>query len=347
MRAVLFEEFAGPLSVRELHNPKPTDDGVVIRVLATGLCRSDWHGWMGHDSDVQLPHVPGHEFAGVIESVGSQVKRFRPGDRVTVPFCVGCGQCGACDEGHPQVCDRYFQPGFTAWGSFAEQVAIPHADFNLVKLPPEIDMTCAAGLGCRYVTAYHGLVAQAKLKPGEWLAVHGCGGVGLSAIQIGVALGAKVIAVDVHTDALEWAERFGAHATVHVTAHETDASIQQIRSASSGGVHVSIDAIGGGEACRRSIASLRKRGRHVQVGLMVAEDASTKLPMARVLAEELQVIGSHGIAAHEYPKLLEQIVAGTLSPGQLVNERIRLEDIPERLPRLGENQHVGVTVVEF
>ena len=201
--AVYYEGFQQPLKVGRLDDPQPVADGVVIAVRSSGLCRSDWHGWMGHDPDIRLPHVPGHEFAGVIVDVGPVVNNWRVGDRVTVPFAVGCGQCSPCREGDLHICDDYFQPGFTAWGSFAELVAIPHADLNLVRLPEMISFEAAASLGCRMVTSFRAIVDQGRLKADQWLAVFGCGGIGLAAVLIGKALGARVIGVDVNPDGTE------------------------------------------------------------------------------------------------------------------------------------------------
>ncbi|MFB9839326.1 alcohol dehydrogenase catalytic domain-containing protein, partial [Actinoallomurus acaciae] len=187
MRAVVFEEFGRMPDLREVPDPAPSPAGVVIRVAATGLCRSDWHGWMGHDSDITLPHVPGHELAGVVEAAGPEVTGWRAGDRVTVPFVCACGRCPACAAGEQQVCERQTQPGFTHWGSFAEYVAVENADVNLVGLPEGLGFAAAAGLGCRFATAYRALTAHGRATPGQWVAVHGCGGVGLSAVMIAAA----------------------------------------------------------------------------------------------------------------------------------------------------------------
>ncbi|MCA9167128.1 MAG: zinc-dependent alcohol dehydrogenase family protein [Planctomycetales bacterium] len=347
MKAILFEEFQGPLNVVEVADPRAASDGVVIEVRATGLCRSDWHGWMGHDSDVKLPHVPGHEFAGVVVERGPLVRKFAIGDRVTVPFCVGCGTCEQCEAGHQQVCDNYFQPGFTGWGSFAERVAIPHADANLVALPDALDFESAASLGCRFVTSYRAVIAQGKLQPGEWLAVYGCGGVGLAAIQIGVAQGAHVVAIDVNPTALELARQLGAAQCVRgdTTGENNRAVVAQVRAATHGGAHVSVDAIGSLSSCLQSIRSLRKRGRHVQVGLMVGEQRNAPVPMHLVIANELTLVGSHGMSATAYAPLLARIIAGELRPAQLLAERIGLADIATRLPDLPKNEHAGIILV--
>ena len=202
MRAVYYEEFAKLPRIENLPDPTPPEHGVVLRVKATGLCRSDWHGWMGHDPDITLPHVPGHEIAGVIEAVGNKVGRWKLGDRVTLPFVCGCGACPQCMSGNHQVCDRQFQPGFTHWGSFAEFVAIHYADINLVRLPDELTYVTAASLGCRFATSFRAIVDQGRVSAGQWVAVHGCGGVGLSAIMIANALGARVVAIDIDDDKL-------------------------------------------------------------------------------------------------------------------------------------------------
>ena len=128
MRALVFDEYGGPLTVREVPDPVPPDGGVVVQVRATGICRSDWHGWQGHDPDIALPHVPGHELAGTVAAIGTGVTRWQVGDRVTVPFVNACGSCPRCLQGDHQVCDNQRQPGFSHWGSFAEYVALDHAD---------------------------------------------------------------------------------------------------------------------------------------------------------------------------------------------------------------------------
>ena len=142
-------------------------------------------GGKGHDPTIHLPHVPGHEFSGIIEEIGSSVTRYKKGDRVTVPFVCGCGKCPECHSGNHQVCDFQTQPGFTHWGAFAEYVAIEEADINLVSLPQEIDFMAAASLGCRMGTAYHAVIQQGEVGAGQWVAVHGCGGLGLSIVMFG------------------------------------------------------------------------------------------------------------------------------------------------------------------
>ena len=343
MQAVHYSEFGGAIAVRDVPVPSVPADGAVIRVEATGLCRSDWHGWMGHDPDIQLPHVPGHEFAGIIETVGPSVTRWRPGARVTFPFIGACGSCRSCLVGDETVCDSQDQPGFNRWGSFAEFVAIARADINLIALPDDLDSVTAAGLGCRFATAYRAVMAQGRVREGEWVAVHGCGGVGLSAVMIAIAAGARVAAIDVSPIALAAAAALGAE--VQIDARSTDVATA-IDLATDGGVHLSIDALGSTETCLNSIASLRRRGRHVQAGLMIGADARPPIPMDRVLSRELELIGSHGMAPHDYAEMLARVADGRLRPDRLVGRTISLEAAPEALMAMsGPPTVAGMTVI--
>ncbi|MBW2678087.1 MAG: zinc-dependent alcohol dehydrogenase family protein, partial [Deltaproteobacteria bacterium] len=308
MKAAIYKTFKGPITIENLPDPVLPEDGVVLRVMANGICRSDWHGWMGHDADIRLPHVPGHEMAGIVEAVGKRVTRWKPGERVTLPFVEGCGGCPQCASGNHQVCDYQEQPGFTHWGSFAEYVALHRADVNLVRIPDEMEFVTAASLGCRFATSFRGIVDQGRTAPGEWVAIHGCGGVGLSALMIARAVGANTIGIDIQDDRLEFARSIGAMYTLN--ARETDDVAAAILDITKGGAHVSMDALGSPETCYNSVACLRKRGRHVQVGLMVADHKDAPIPMDKVIARELEILGSHGMQAYRYDRMLAMIVSG-------------------------------------
>lgn len=343
MKAVVYEHFAKTPKIMNVQDPTPENHGVVIKVEATGVCRSDWHGWMGHDPDIELPHVPGHEFAGTIKAVGKDVKCFQVGDRVTVPFVSACGSCPECHGGNHQVCGNQTQPGFTHWGSFAEYVSIHHADVNLVKLPETMDFTTAASLGCRFVTSFRAVVDQGKVSAGQWVAVYGCGGVGLSAIMIANSIGANVIAVDVTDDKLALAESLGAYATINATSVPDVADA--IKEITRGGVHVSLDALGHPTTCINSIKSLKKLGKHIQVGLLLADHATPPIPMNLVIAHELEIIGSHGMQAFRYDAMLAMIKSGKLRPDKLLGRTISLEESIAALTTMDKYNPPGVTVV--
>jgi len=345
MKAIFYEAFRQPPVLTEVTDPTPKLEGVVIKVEATGLCRSDWHGWMGHDPDIVLPHVPGHELAGTIAAVGRQVIRWQAGDRVTVPFVSGCGRCPECASGNHQVCEKQFQPGFTAWGSFADYVAIDFADINLVRLPDALDFATAASLGCRFVTSFRAIVDQGRVQPGEWVAVHGAGGVGLSAIMIAAAMGANVIAIDLSPEKLELARNCGAVAGID--AAKTVDVVAAIGEMTQGGAHVSMDALGSPKTCFNSIACLRRRGRHLQVGLMLAEHARASIPMDKVIAHEIEIRGSHGMQAHRYGPMLEMILKGKLQPQKLIGKTISLVEAPKALMEMDGFAGTGTSIIRL
>jgi alcohol dehydrogenase len=343
MRAVVMDRIGGPLEVREVPDPVPPAGGVVVEVRATGLCRSDWHAWAGHD-DITLPHVPGHELAGVVAAVGDGVTRWSAGDRVTVPFVEGCGKCEWCATGNAQVCPSQEQPGFTHWGSFAQYVALHAADTNLVAVPEEVSFEAAAALGCRFATAFRALTGRARVAPGEWVTVVGAGGVGLSAVMIARAVGARVIAVDRHAGALEAAKSLGAeHVLVSGPGVDIPAAVHAV---TGGGSHVAVDAVGSEQTCADSILSLRRRGRHVQVGLLPPVDGHPRVPMARAIAWELDLLGSHGMAAADYPEMLALIRRGELRPQDLIERVVGLSEAATLLPALDQASPAGMTTID-
>lgn len=343
MRAVRYQAFGGAIAVEEVPGLRPPPDGVVVAVEATGLCRSDVHAWGGHDADVVLPHVPGHELVGRVTAVGDGVRRWRVGQRVTTPFVCACGSCPECARGDGQVCRDQTQPGFTHDGSFAEQVALHHADANLVAVPDEVDAGAAALLGCRFATAYRGLVLLARLRAGESVLVLGCGGVGLSAVMIAASIGAEVVAVDVDPAALERARALGAAATVDATGLSSQAVAEAARAHRSDGVAVSVDALGSEATLDAALLSLARRGRHVQIGLLPAEPV---VRVSRVVSHELAVLGSHGMDARDYPGLVDLVVSGALRPQDLVTGWVGLDGVPDAMAAMaGGRAPAGVTMI--
>lgn len=350
MRAVVIEEFGVLPVVRDVPEPVAAPGGVVIEIDATGVCRSDWHSWQGHDAAVRLPHVAGHELAGRIVALGEGVRGWDVGARVTVPFVCACGTCAQCARGDQQICDREFQPGATHWGSFAERVAIEHAEVNLVGLPDSLGAAEAAALGCRFGTAFRAVLRQGRVSAGQWVAVYGCGGVGISAVLLAVAAGAKVVAVDVSPGALALAEKSGAALTVDSSAFGTpEAVAEHIRELTGGGVHVSLDCLGSPQTCAASVGSLRKRGRHVQAGLMPPAQGIAPIPMHRVIGGELEILGIHGLQAREYPELLRVVDTAGIDLAGLIGRRIGLDDVPAALAAMSDPvpAQAGVTVVTF
>jgi alcohol dehydrogenase len=222
-------------------------------------------------------------------------------------------------------------------------VGLQHADLNVVRLPEAMSYDVAASLGCRFTTAYRALVELAELRPGQTLSVFGCGGVGLSAVLIAVALGARVIAVDIDEQKLALARKLGAELSFDARGQAPAAAIVE---ATRGGADVSLDALGSRITLQQSIECLRKRGKHVQVGLLIGEAEDPPLPMNRVVANELQIFGSHGIAALSYPAVFQLIERRRIDLQRIIGPTVALEEVPVHLPAMTGFGGVGISLVD-
>ena len=344
MRAAIITDYRRPLTIATVANPELPRDGIIMKVRATGVCRSDWNTWMGHYRDqISLPLIPGHEMAGDVIEIGPDVTGLRPGDRVTVPFGLACGRCDICLSGHHQSCDAQIQPSTDFDGSFAELIALPRAGINVVRLPDEVGYAEAASLGCRFITAFRGVVEQAAVRPGDWLAVHGCGGVGLSAVMIAAATGVSVVAVDIDDATLAKASELGAAATVN--ALRTQNVPEEIIEITKGGAHASMDSLGSTVTCQNSILCLRALGRHVQVGLMKHSHAHPAIPMGVVVAREIDIRGSRGMSPKNYPSVFNMIRSGVVAAKSLIGAELTLEEGAELLTRMDQFPGTGVAVI--
>ncbi len=341
MRAALLTGYRAPLEIGTRPDPTPPVGGVVLKVLACGICRSDWHVWTGADP-VALPQIPGHEYCGEVVAVGQGVAQWKLGDRVIAPFILACGHCEACSSGRQTICPDQALPGFTQDGAYAELVAVPHADTNLTTLPPWMEPSLAAAMGCRVTTSWHALTGRARLAPGEWLAVFGTGGIGLSTVLLGKALGAKVIAVDVVQEKLDYAMSLGAVACVNAATTDAAAAVREI---TGGGADVAIEALGVEETTVSALKSLGKMGRMVQVGMPAGEHVTMKLPMDAVYSGQLAVFGTRGMPAWRYPSLLSLLEATELDLSPLVSRRVRLSDASAELAAYDGPTPPGVAVI--
>lgn len=348
MVAAVYRDFGGPIRIERVATPVAPPGGVLLQVKATGVCRSDWHGWKGHDSDIVdhgLPFVPGHELSGVVVACGAGVTRFREGDRVACPFILSCGACRECSRGRATICEDQAQPGFTMFGSFAEFVSIPRAERNLSALPEAVSFAEAAALGCRTTTAFRAIVQRGQLAAGQTLAVFGCGGVGLSSVLVAVAVGARVIAVDTSAAARAKAEALGACASVDASgsAEATRASVLAL-TPHGAGADVSVDAAGFASTCEAACWCVRRGGRVVQVGLPLSAPAP-QVPMARVANREVEVLGSHGLAADDMPAILAMVASGKLQVRQLIERECSLAEGCKALEAMDTGSPLGITVV--
>jgi len=338
---MVLEEVGKPMMVKEWPEPECPPDGAVIRVEASGICRSDWHLWQGDwgwiGFKMRMPTVLGHEFAGVVEEVGKEVKTLKTGMRVVVPLAQGCGVCGDCRTGHSNLCMGAGMGGYARYG------LLNHADFNFAPLPDKIDFVEASSMGCRYVTAYHGILDQGQVRADESVVVYGCGGVGLSAVQIATALGARVIAVDLDDRKLELAKKVGAADVINGRNNDP---VKAVMDLTRGGADVSVDALGIAATCRNAVASLRKRGRHIQIGLTTqGEKGEVALPVDQIVFKEIQFIGSLAIQSFRYPAILSMVERGRLEPRKLISETIPLEKAFGVLDQMSKFENAGISVI--
>ncbi|UWQ20900.1 zinc-binding dehydrogenase [Jannaschia sp. W003] len=339
MRAAVLREFRQPLSMEDVPDPACPPDGVVLRTIACGVCRSDWHGWVGENPRVRLGQIGGHEYCGEVVEAGPDA-RHRVGEVLVAPFILACGECPQCRAGASNTCLDQRLPGFTEPGAFADHIAVPR-DANLSRLPEGLSTTLAAAMGCRVTTAWHALTGRAALAGGEWLAVHGTGGIGLSAALLGKALGARVVVVDVVREKLDHALALGIDAAVMADERTAEA----IRDLTGGGAHVSVEALGIPVTVNASLHCLRPLGRHVQVGMPVGHHARMEVDMSAVYAGNLALYGTRGMPAWRYPSLFAMVESGAVDLAPLVAREVALSDVSAELAAFDGPTPPGVAVV--
>ncbi len=340
MRAAVIRQYRADLSLQTVPDPICEADGVVVKVLACGICRSDWHGWVGEHAKVKPGAIPGHEYCGEVVQTGP-LARWKVGDRIIAPFILACGECPECRSGQTTTCRAQRVPGFGEPGAYAEYVSVPHAH-NLTRLPDFLTPALAAGLGCRVTTAYHALTGRAGLQAGEWLAIHGTGGIGLSALLIGKALGARIVAVDVVPDRLTHARALGAEHVINAADGDTAARIREV---TDGGAHVSIEALGIEATANASIECLRPLGRHVQVGLPTGHTAQMQINMNAIYMKQLALFGTRGMPAWRYPSLLSLIETGQVDVRPIVARHVALSQASAELRAFDGPMPPGVAVI--
>ena len=376
MQAAVYHEFGGPIRIETIPIPTCPDDGVLIRVKAVGVCRSDWHGWRGHDSDIVqhgLPFVPGHEVCGMIVEIGKHAEtslqqqstgssntssKFRVGDRVAVPFILSCGACVYCQHYHQStVCTAQKQPGFTQYGGFAEYLAVPRAVRNLALLPTNVTYPQAAALGCRFTTAYRAVLQQGRLSADvdTSIAIFGCGGLGLSCIMWAVTTGCPfIIAMDVSDQALHKAQQLGATHIINTRNMDIATLRRHVEEiVQNDGVDVSVEASGFITACENAIHCTRRGGRMVQVGLLSSSTSSDPhqpqqhpiIPMNMIAGKEIELIGSHGFAATDLSVLLDMVSRNVIDPSLLIEREVTLAEGAQAIEDMDHSSPLGIIVV--
>ncbi len=350
MRAAVFKEHGEPVEIEQVDEPECGPDDAIVQTEASGICRSDWHVW--HGDWYWFGMVPeegqifGHEPAGTIIEVGENVENVEVGDQVTVPFNMADGTCPYCRDGMSNICDNLVALGMApdAQGAWAEQFKVHQADVNAVKLPDGVPPLDVAGLGCRFATAFHGVVHRAEVEPSDWVAVHGCGGVGLSAVHIADALGANVIAVDLNDETLEFAEELGAAETIN--AAESDDPAGEAAALAGTGCDVAVDALGIEATFQSALGSLGKRGTHLQLGLTTAEEeGEVSIPVDMMVFTEQEFVGSLGMQPNRFDEIFRMMERGKLEPSKIAAQHVSLDEVPETLEAMSDFDTIGFPVI--
>ncbi len=339
MRAAVVRSFNEDLSIETVDDPICPEDGVVLEVASCGVCRSDYHGWTGGHPKIENGSILGHEYCGTVVDAGPRAQH-KIGARLIAPFILGCGSCVACHTGVSNTCAHQIVPGFGTPGAYAEYVAVPY-DHNLVDLPDSMSPALAAGLGCRVTTAWHALTDRADVKAGEWVAVHGTGGIGLSTLLLAKMLGAQVVVVDIVEEKLEHARQHGADATVNAAKVDAAAAIRDI---TGGGAQVSIEALGIEATTIASIECLAILGRHVHVG-MPSGSGQMKVNMRAIYTKQLAFFGTRGMPSWKYPSLLGMIERGEVDISPMVAREIPLSGASAELRAMDGPTSPGTAVI--
>jgi D-arabinose 1-dehydrogenase-like Zn-dependent alcohol dehydrogenase len=353
MNAARIEGVRGGVLVEEMPVPNIGPDDALVRVVASGICRSDWHLWNGDwqwvGMSLEKGAVLGHEIGGVVEAIGANVRGLSVGQKVTVPFNLACGCCHHCNLGEQNLCDNaavpHLIPGSGGW---AQYMRAPNAAMNCIPLPDGVDELTAAALGCRYMTAWRAVQARGGIRGGESVSIFGCGGVGQAAIEIASALGARVIAVDIDDRKLQKAKSIGASTTLNIRNFSPQQAGEAVRAITdrSAGVDMALDALGISSTVNAALHSLRKGGRLAQVGLTSQEEkGNVAIPMDMVVLKELEIRGSLGNPQSQYADLLALVSAKKLNPTKLVSKEVSLSNISSILHDMDSFKTDGYVIV--
>ncbi|MFQ5433300.1 MAG: zinc-binding dehydrogenase [Anaerolineae bacterium] len=339
MKAALFYEAKQPLKIEEIPTPTPGPGEVLVKVAACGLCHTDLH-YIDHGTPTfkKPPIVLGHEVAGTVAASGQGVKTWQEGDRVLLPAVYGCGNCTMCRTGRENVCERMVMFGNNVDGGYAEYIVAPAKD--IFALPDEIPLVEGAIIADATTTPYHAVVNRGQVKPGDQVVVFGCGGIGINVVQVAAAVGAQVIAVDIIDEKLEWAARMGAKTTLN--SRNFERIDKEIRKLTDGGADIGFEAIGNPVVQKQTFNSLRTGGRFVVVGYA---DKPTTLNLGKVMYREMEIIGSLGCRAVDYPRVIELVRQGKIKVQELVTARFPLDDINAGLDVLRAGQGIRSVVV--
>jgi 6-hydroxycyclohex-1-ene-1-carbonyl-CoA dehydrogenase len=339
MKSVLYHGPGSPLTIEERPVPKPGPGEVLVKVAACGVCHTDLH-YLDHGvrTAKEPPLVLGHEPSGTVVEGGQGASLYKAGERVLLPAVLPCGRCRLCRLGRENICETMRMFGNHLDGAYAEYVTAPEKD--LFRLPEEVPLLEGSIIADALSTPFHAVARRGEVRPGDTVAVFGCGGVGMNLVQIAAAAGGRVVAIDQVDRKLEMARNIGASAVID--ARTSGDVAKAVRRATDGGADVCFEAIGRPATIRQAFDSVRTGGRLVVVGYAAEE---VPLPVSRVLFGVVTVLGSLGCRPADYPPLIRMVAEGRLRLKELVSHRFPLEGIHEAFDRLRRGEVLRSIVV--
>ncbi|MEW5760378.1 MAG: zinc-binding dehydrogenase [Candidatus Thermoplasmatota archaeon] len=314
MKAAVFYG-KGELKIEDVGKPERKQGEVLVKVSACGICRTDLHYLHGTPTFKKPPIILGHEISGIVEEGDEE---FKVGDRVLIPPVFACGKCFFCRTGRGTICTKQKMVGNHIDGGFAEYISVPSSD--IFHLPNEIPIEEGCIISDAISTPYHAVVNRARIKPGEKVAVFGCGGLGLAVIQLCALSGANVIGIDIKEEKLKLAKKFGATEVINAS----DDIAKTIRKMSGGGVDAAIEAIGNPKTIQQAYESVRWGGRVIVVGFT---EKDITINAGRMMFREIEIKGSLGCGLRDYPKVIDMAKSGKLKVKEMVTHKFRLEEI--------------------
>jgi 6-hydroxycyclohex-1-ene-1-carbonyl-CoA dehydrogenase len=339
MKAAVYHGPGRPLAIEERPVPKPGAGEILVKVAACGVCHTDLH-YLDHGVKTfkEPPLVLGHEPSGTVAESGPGAGLFKTGERVLLPAVLTCGTCRMCRLGRENICDNMRMFGNHLEGAYAEYVIAPEKD--VFRLPESVPLEEGSIIADALSTPFHAVTRRGEVRPGDTVAVFGCGGVGMNVVQVAAAAGGRVIAVDISEEKLALARRFGAAEVVHPPSARDAA--KAVRKLTEGGADVAFEAIGLPATIRQAFDSVRTGGRMVVVGFASEE---VPIPAGRIMFREITILGSLGCRPVDYPPLIRMVADGKLKVKEMVTHRFPLEKINEAFDLLRRGQALRSIVV--
>ncbi len=339
MKAAVFHGKGVGLKIEDIPVPSAGDGQILVKVAACGVCHTDLH-YIEHGVPTfkKPPIVLGHEASGMVERVGAGVCNVTAGQRVLIPAVLTCGRCFCCRTGRENICTDMTMLGNHLNGAYAEYVAVPAKD--VVALPDSIPLAEASIIADAMSTPYHAVKNRARVRPGDSVAVFGCGGVGINAVQLAAAAGAGVIAVDINDRKLEWAKQFGATHTIN--AAKVERVSKEIKKLTGGGADIALEVIGNPRTIEEAFESVRVGGRLCVIGYT---HETISIVAGKIMFKELEIVGSLGCRPVDYLPLIRMVEQGKIDLKSQVTHRFRLEEIGKAFEVMKEGLSLRSIVV--